>query len=148
MRNLRLSQPVLQRLEWSYRRPTLRTPGGISSSPTCCRQCIHDRSRFFFFSRFSSLPQWFCRHVRSTDIIIAAVAAADSHLTEREEGEGKEESHPEMKLPDSTARSRLPQFTTTTTLPGNRFCLRFSRTRFFGEAKLFPRVVRDAGAFP
>ena len=79
--------------------------------------------------------------MRSTDIIIAA---ADSHLTEREEGEGKEESHPEMKLPDSTA-----QFTTTTTtLPGNRFCLRFSRTRFFGEAKLFPRVVRDAGAFP
>ena len=79
--------------------------------------------------------------MRSTDIIIAD---ADSHLTEREEGEGKEgkeESHPEMKLPDSTARF-------TTTLPGNRFCLRFSRTRFFGEAKLFPRVVRDAGAFP
>ena len=47
-----------------------------------------------------------------------------------------------MKLPDSTARF------TTTTLPGNHFCLRFSRTRFFGEAKLFPRVVRDAGAFP
>ena len=91
MRNWRL---ILQRLEWSYRRPTPRTTGGISSSPTCCRQCIHDRSRFvffFFFSRFSSLPQWFCRHVRSTDIIIAAVAAADSHLTEREEGEGKSE---------------------------------------------------------